>query len=71
MAVYINKEGKFIIESRHIEDAEGWLNIRKSIIESIQFQNDDTPGKESTYFLLDLLLDLEPTYEQAKNMFNT
>lgn len=69
MAVYKNQNGKIVLEGRAIEDAAGWLNVRKSIIESIQFQQDDVDGAQSTYYLLELLLDLEPSYEQAKNLF--
>ena len=69
MAVSINKKGEMVIETTGKRDYEHWLSTRKAIIESIQFQKEDVTNDECNYYLLDLLLDLEPTTEQAKKMF--
>jgi hypothetical protein len=68
MALYVNNEGKVVLESKAMQDFDGWLNVRKSIIESLQAQNPDYDC-ENNYYLLELLQDLEPTREQAKKIF--
>lgn len=69
MAVVI-KEGKMVIECHRSKDYEYWLSTRKAIIESMQAQGKDADCRETNYYLLDLLLELEPSSEQAKQLFN-
>lgn len=68
--VYVNEKGNLIIESKGTKDFEDWLSIRKAIIESLQAQNSDFDS-ENNYYLLELLLDLELTLDQAKALFKT
>lgn len=68
MAVKINK-GNMVIECKGFKDFEHWLHTRKAIIESIQSQSEDFDCNQSNYYLLELLLDLEPTINQAKQLF--
>jgi len=68
MAVVI-KEGKMIIECARSKDFEHWLSTRRAIIESMQAQGIDTDCRETNYYLLDLLLELEPSAEQAERLF--
>jgi hypothetical protein len=62
--------GKLVVtsETNHLS-AEDYINRMRAIINLVQSQEEQ--DRDSTYHALEILNDMLPDYEQARNMFNT